>query len=752
MASSSSAGGSSKRPQWNYDVFLSFRGEDTRKTFTSHLYEGLHRMGIITFQDDKRLEHGTSISEELSKAIEESQFAVIIFSRNYASSGWCLDEVVKIMECKNEYGQTVIPVFYDVDPSQVRNQRENFAEAFDKHESKYKDDVEGMQKVQRWRSALTAAANLKGHDIRDGGPRQLKQSGLMSIRALHNSKALAEALKNMKRLRLLCINYVWGRTDCYNGSIEYLSNNLRSLFWNRYPWESLPVNFEPTRLVDLQLSCSSLCQLWTEKKDLSNLEEVHHSLRFSRKLVWLDLGWCQRLERFSYVDVGSLEYLGLLHCSSLEKFPEILGRIKVELKIDMRYSGIRELPSSVIQYQTHITKLDLSCLKDLVTLSSSIFMLKSLKFLSVLGCKILESLPEEIGGLELLEKLDAQYTLISRPPSSIVYLNKLKSLSFAKEKSEEGAENEVHFVFPPVAEGLRSLEILNLSYCNLIVGQFLENIGCLSSLAELYLTGNNFEHLPQSLAQLAALRLLDLADCKKLKELPELPPNIGSTLRADYHVALKSMQNLATKYLLLQLVVFTSEYDVESDELDDLLAETLLQCMSSLQHAFSASDSLSERMFTLVHPGTKIPIWFHRNRTLVTSVLVKLPENWYANDNFLRIAICYLGSAYDKTFQLIPLTNEDKSEQMIKKLECIQYICRGSKGIHFLFIPFISLWDASKANGKTPNKYGHLKVSTSRFMKEFGFRLLYKDEPEVRLGPCYRREKVMINQQNIAVG
>lgn len=79
-----------------------------------------------------------------------------------------MPEVVKIMECKNEYGQTVIPVFYDVDPSQVWNQRENFAETFDKHESKYKDDVEGMQKVQRWRTALTAAADLKGYDIRDG--------------------------------------------------------------------------------------------------------------------------------------------------------------------------------------------------------------------------------------------------------------------------------------------------------------------------------------------------------------------------------------------------------------------------------------------------------------------------------------------------------------------------------------------------------------------------------------------------------
>ncbi|KAH0683241.1 hypothetical protein KY290_021825 [Solanum tuberosum] len=169
MASSSSSVNNSQYcPRWKYDVFLSFRGEDTRKTFTGHLYEGLKNRGILTFQDSRRIEHGDSIPEELTKAIKESQVALVVFSKNYATSRWCLNELVEIMERKDENGQTVIPVFYDVDPSDVRNQRESFAESFAKHESNYKDDVDGVQKVQGWRVALTAAANLKGYDIRDG--------------------------------------------------------------------------------------------------------------------------------------------------------------------------------------------------------------------------------------------------------------------------------------------------------------------------------------------------------------------------------------------------------------------------------------------------------------------------------------------------------------------------------------------------------------------------------------------------------
>ncbi|KAH0673030.1 hypothetical protein KY284_024117 [Solanum tuberosum] len=99
----------------------------------SHLYEGLKNRGIFTFQDNIRLEHGNSIPEKLWKGIEESQVALVIFSKNYARSRWCLNELVKILKCKEGNGQTVIPVFYDVDPSHVRNQRESFAEAFAEH-------------------------------------------------------------------------------------------------------------------------------------------------------------------------------------------------------------------------------------------------------------------------------------------------------------------------------------------------------------------------------------------------------------------------------------------------------------------------------------------------------------------------------------------------------------------------------------------------------------------------------------------
>ncbi|XP_059285761.1 TMV resistance protein N-like [Lycium ferocissimum] len=147
-----------------YDVFLSFRGEDTRRTIVSHLYNALEQRGIHTFKDDERLETGKSISSELLKAIEEARFAVVIFSNKYASSRWCLEELAHIIKCKNELEQIVIPVFYDVSPSDVRHQNPPFAKSFSKHEKKYKDDLE---KVQRWRDAFAEAGKISGYHLKN---------------------------------------------------------------------------------------------------------------------------------------------------------------------------------------------------------------------------------------------------------------------------------------------------------------------------------------------------------------------------------------------------------------------------------------------------------------------------------------------------------------------------------------------------------------------------------------------------------
>ncbi|XP_039044150.1 disease resistance protein RPV1-like isoform X4 [Hibiscus syriacus] len=155
---------SSSIPTRIYDVFLSFRGEDTRNNFTGHLYDALKRSGIVTFRDDPKLDTGEEIAPELFRAIRQSWCSVIVFSETYVFSGWCLEELAEIVKQKNETGHKVFPVFYNVEPSSFRKQKEKVEEAFAKHEERYKEDED---KILRWRNALTQVANIKGWHLND---------------------------------------------------------------------------------------------------------------------------------------------------------------------------------------------------------------------------------------------------------------------------------------------------------------------------------------------------------------------------------------------------------------------------------------------------------------------------------------------------------------------------------------------------------------------------------------------------------
>lgn len=156
----------------NYQAFLSFRG-DIRKTFIDHLYSKLVQAGIRTFRDEDEIERGKRLELELSKAIQQSRISIVVLSEDYASSTWCLNEVLMILEWSRTGRNEVLPIFYDVDPSDVRKQEGSIGEAFAIHEKKYFIDEdheikkEWMKKIKGWKLALEELANLKGMHLQN---------------------------------------------------------------------------------------------------------------------------------------------------------------------------------------------------------------------------------------------------------------------------------------------------------------------------------------------------------------------------------------------------------------------------------------------------------------------------------------------------------------------------------------------------------------------------------------------------------
>ncbi|XP_062025343.1 TMV resistance protein N-like [Rosa rugosa] len=311
---------SSSPPRWQYDVFLSFRGEDTRKAFTDHLYTALDHHGIITFRDDPELHKGQAISPALFAAIKESRFALIVLSQNYASSTWCLDELVTILECMKER-ETVLPIFYDVDPSDVRKQTGSFREAFTNHEERFRD---GIEKVRRWRYALTEVASLSGWNSKEW----------------YESKLIRDIVEDIcKRLQPTSYSYaenlvgIYSRLHPVNLLLDVGVDDVRFIgIWGmggigkttmvRAVYERISHEFEVSfRLTDvrdsversglLNLQKQLLSGIWTKMADISDLHEGATIMRrlLGHKKVLLILDDVNHSSHLKFL-AGSEEWFG----------------------------------------------------------------------------------------------------------------------------------------------------------------------------------------------------------------------------------------------------------------------------------------------------------------------------------------------------------------------------------------------------------------------------------------------------------
>lgn len=137
-------------------MFPSFHGPDVRRNFLSHLHYHFASKGITVFKDQE-IVRGQTIGPELKQAIRESRISMVVLSKNYASSSWCLDELVEILECKEACGQMVMTIFYDVDPSDVRQQSGDFGRAFGRT-----CEIQTEEVKQIWSKALTDVAEIAG--------------------------------------------------------------------------------------------------------------------------------------------------------------------------------------------------------------------------------------------------------------------------------------------------------------------------------------------------------------------------------------------------------------------------------------------------------------------------------------------------------------------------------------------------------------------------------------------------------------
>ncbi|XP_039164622.1 disease resistance protein RPV1-like [Eucalyptus grandis] len=150
-------GGTKRLKGSDYEVFLSFRGEDTHKGFTDHLYTSLVDAGIRVYRDNDELRVGDEIGPELLCSITQSKISIPIISEDYASSKWCLQELAQMLKCRRSGEQVVLPIFYKVEPSQMRHLKGRFGDAINAHQKNSDQMV-----VKEWVEGLNEVSSLKG--------------------------------------------------------------------------------------------------------------------------------------------------------------------------------------------------------------------------------------------------------------------------------------------------------------------------------------------------------------------------------------------------------------------------------------------------------------------------------------------------------------------------------------------------------------------------------------------------------------
>lgn len=193
-----------------------------------------------------------------------------------------------------------------------------------------------------------------------------------------------------------------------------------------------------------------------------------------------------------------LHTLNLYGCSKLEKFPDILEKMKHIKELRLKWMAIKELPTS-IENLVSVERLELQYCKNLARLPSSIYNLKKLEFLSLEGC--------------------SNFVMFRR-------------------NLEDSTDPDGNVGFP-------NLSCLVLDDCNLSEVEFLQSSSSFPKLESLFLSNNKFTHLPICIKKYNGLKRLHVARCKQLQEIPQLPSNM-SILKANCCKSLQKLPDLSS--------------------------------------------------------------------------------------------------------------------------------------------------------------------------------------------------------------
>ncbi|KAH0863313.1 hypothetical protein HID58_080524 [Brassica napus] len=589
MASSSSLTplAPSSPHNWKHHVFPSFHGADVRENFLSHIVKEFKSKAIDLFIDND-IERSKSIDPELLEAIRGSRIAIVLLSRNYASSIWCLNELVEIIKCREEVGQTVMSLFYQVDPTHVKKQTGDFGKVFRKTcKGKTKEEI------RRWKHALTKVAQIAGfHSTNGKNEAEMIEdivndvSNKLNLSAPSNDfdslVGMESQMVNMGPLLQLDSDEV--RIIGILGPPGIGKTTIARYILNRYSRDfQLSVFVENIKIkytcsndynVKLDLQKHFMSQLTNElgikipnlgiakdrlknKKVLVIRDGVDRSVQveaMAKEASWFGLG--SRII-ITTQDQKVLNASGINH---IHKDSSIVIGINDETYEDIKCTSERAFERLYNLQFLRISSLGVNPRKFLVKLEMKNSKLKklwegmqpirNLKWMDLSHSKILKELPNLSTATNLYD-LDLRYcSSLVKLPSSLGNAINLKILNL------HGCSSLVELLlnFETAVTDLKDIDLshcsslvklsfstrnainlrrLNLSYCSSLM-ELPYSIGNATSLEELNLSHcSSLVKLPSSIGDVVNLKNLNLHHCSSLVELPSSIGNATKLQKLD---------------------------------------------------------------------------------------------------------------------------------------------------------------------------------------------------------------------------
>ncbi|CAN8231344.1 unnamed protein product [Cochlearia groenlandica] len=437
--------------------------------------------------------------------------------------------------------------------------------------------------------------------------------------------------------------------------LDNFPRELVYLHWQGYPYEYLPLEFNPEELVDLNLRSSHIKQLWEGEKNTENLRwaDLTHSkslmnlsgLSKAKNLERLDLEGCTSLVSLgpSIEQMNKLIYMNLRECTSLKSLPKGINLKSLKTLILSGCSNLQDFHiisesiellylegSAIEQVVEHIQSLrnlimlNLKNCRKLRYLPNDLYKLKSLQELILSGCSVLESLPPIREEMECLEILLMDGTSIKEKPETI-FLSNLKIFSFCG----SSIEDSTGLVLLPFSSTSR---LLNLYLTNCNIYKLPDNFSSFHSLRCLCLSRNNIESLPESIEKLYSLLFLDLKHCCRLSSIPVLPSNI-KYLDAHGCISLEKVAKPVALPLVTERMhttfIFTDCFKLNRAEQEAIVAQAQLKSQLGL---------VLDPLVSICFPGSDVPSWFCYQR-MGSSIETDLLPHW-CNSKFIGASLC----------------------------------------------------------------------------------------------------------------